>query len=409
MARLRTYFMVYLSMIPPTPGALSLTPGMLTLLVALCWCVNALSHQPYMQMKTYRQLRRAMLGLERVTGEGEKAEDESDEEPTHPDSVEWEGYGIFFFGDVLSHTNDGWAVIESAAVQREAVAVMCSQPGWVALIHACAPQGQRQQNRLRDRHTSAGRREGTEGAPRDGVFRRRLVNTKPARDVEGVAFRVPLTAAPAEGREEGDAGRAATGLSIAGEGAALNARLATLFNRFAPQLLKKVPVVRNQSASRLGYRLVLPGQESLHNNGLFEDCENIKRVFRYFQVKDATEAEWIQTYRRFFPTIETTLSPHAQGFTSMAYWLEWREIAAEAGHSAKAIEEQGLEHFNRFKWVPMPDADRLFNTKRHPHYKCFQPLRLEAPGYIRVLLSPRFLETPQWIGAATVGEENFLE
>src|ERR1700761_3782798 len=200
MAQLQTYFMVYLSMIPPTPGALSLTPEMLTLLVALCWCVNALSHQPYMQMKTYRQLRRAMLGLERVTGEGEEAEDESDEEPTHPDSVEWEGYGIFFFGDVLSHTNDGWAVIESAAVQREAVAVMCSQPGWVAVIHACAPQGQRQQNRLRDRHTSAGRREGTEGAPRDGVFRRRLVNTKPARDVEGGAFRVPLTAAPAEGR-----------------------------------------------------------------------------------------------------------------------------------------------------------------------------------------------------------------
>src|ERR1700761_7256459 len=110
-----------------------------------------------------------------------------------------------------------------------------------------------------------------------------------------------------------------------------------------------------------------------------------------------------------FPHDRDHALPSPQGFTSIAYWVEGRGIGAGAGHSAKAIEEQGLEHFNRFKWVPMPDADRLFNTKRHPHYKCFQPLRLEAPGYIRVLLSPRFLETPQWIGAATVGGENFLE
>jgi hypothetical protein len=77
--------------------------------------------------------------------------------------------------------------------------------------------------------------------------------------------------------------------------------------------------------------------------------------------------DWQTTvFERYFPRKGFQLPKSLQHYPFAAYYRQWRNLMKEAADegAADAIRETVRVWFNKILWLPFPEGDRMWSTKR---------------------------------------------
>ena len=109
--------------------------------------------------------------------------------------------------------------------------------------------------------------------------------------------------------------------------------------------------------------------EELYKNSRLSD------FFNDCQWKKASDTEWDNVFKRFFPSEGGALNGRTQNYRSCTYYLMWARIRARALTRGEGRAEQLLKaiksRFDKLSWVPYAQCDRIWITKPKSHLQKF--------------------------------------
>jgi hypothetical protein len=160
--------------------------------------------------------------------------------------------------------------------------------------------------------------------------------------------------------------------------------LTDLLQQFPSDVLQLVP--NPKSSNEEPWCLLGKGDVSRAKVELFQNLD-ICRVFRLAQCTMVCADDWQAiVFKRYFPCKSFEPPKSLQHFPFAAYYRQWRNLleAADEG-AADAIRETVRVWFNKILWLPFPEGDRMWATRRANGSRQWQMV----PAGASVALSPR--------------------
>jgi hypothetical protein len=136
-----------------------------------------------------------------------------------------------------------------------------------------------------------------------------------------------------------------------------------IWRQFPLDLFENGP---NFRSNKEGSHLLLSEEErKLATIEFFRDTD-LSHLFSRVVVKIHGLDKWQDLeFKRYFPPKGFVAPSHLQNFPRMKYFQEWNKLMANLNSDdAQVVRDTFWTTFKTFKWVPLTDSDRLWNTKR---------------------------------------------
>jgi hypothetical protein len=140
--------------------------------------------------------------------------------------------------------------------------------------------------------------------------------------------------------------------------------LSDLLHQFPSDLLQLVP--KPKSAGEEPWFLLDKAEVARAKVGIFQSLD-IHHVFRHAQCAMVDRADWQTTvFDRYFPRRNYQRPKSLQHFPSAAYYRKWENLMKEAidDDAADAIRRTVSIWFSKLLWVPFPESDRMWSTRK---------------------------------------------
>jgi len=138
---------------------------------------------------------------------------------------------------------------------------------------------------------------------------------------------------------------------------------ARIWRQFPYDLFENAP---NHKSNRQGSHLLLSEQERREATiEIFRDTD-LSRLFSRVVVKIVRHEKWQDLeFKRYFPAKGFIPPTRFQNFPRMRYFQEWNTLMESLSiDDAQAVRDSFWRTFKTFKWLPLTDTDRVWNTKR---------------------------------------------
>ncbi|KAI9429470.1 hypothetical protein H4582DRAFT_1826673 [Lactarius indigo] len=136
-----------------------------------------------------------------------------------------------------------------------------------------------------------------------------------------------------------------------------------IWRQFPYDLFENAP---NHRSNREASHLLLTEQERREATvEVFQDT-NLSRLFSQVVVKVVEPHKWEELqFERYFPPKGFKPPIRFQNFPRMRYFQEWNTMMEDLStDSAQVVRNTFWQVFKTFKWLPLTDTDRIWNTKR---------------------------------------------
>lgn len=194
----------------------------------------------------------------------------------------------------------------------------------------------------------------------------------------------------------------------------IDTTLTRIWRQFPYDLFENAP---NHRSNRQGSHLLLSEEQRREATiEVFRDID-LSQLFSRVLVKIVTPGNWeALQFKRYFPPKGFDPPTRLQNFPRMRYFQEWNTLMDSlSSRDAKVVRDSFWETFKTFKWLPLTDTDRVWNTKKvkgtneciHLPYDDHKPVvRIGLNGYlVKNARSVRlFVEGP-----ASDSEESVIE
>ena len=194
----------------------------------------------------------------------------------------------------------------------------------------------------------------------------------------------------------------------------IDSTLTRIWRQFPYDLFENAP---NHRSNRQGSHLLLSEEQRREATiEVFRDID-LSQLFSRVLVKIVTPGNWeALQFKRYFPPKGFDPPTRLQNFPRMRYFQEWNTLMDSlSSRDVKVVRDSFWETFKTFKWLPLTDTDRVWNTKKvkgtneciHLPYDDHKPVvRIGLNGYlVKNAQSVRlFVEGP-----ASDSEESVIE
>lgn len=141
-----------------------------------------------------------------------------------------------------------------------------------------------------------------------------------------------------------------------------------IWRQFPYDLFENAP---NHKSLQQGSHLLLSKEDRQNATiEVFRDT-HLSPLFSRVAIKVLTPDKWEGLeFRRYFPEKGFIRPVKCQNFTRLRYYEEWNSLMERLSiEDATVVRRLAWDTFNTFKWLPLTDADRLWNTKtlKLPH------------------------------------------
>ena len=140
--------------------------------------------------------------------------------------------------------------------------------------------------------------------------------------------------------------------------------LTDLLRQFPSDILQLVP--NPKSSEEEPWCLLTKGDVSQAKIELFQSL-NIRHIFRLAQCTMVCADDWQTTvFGRYFPRKGFQPPKSLQHYPIAAYYRQWRHLMEDATDegTADGIRETVRVWFNKVLWIPFPEGDRMWSTRR---------------------------------------------
>jgi hypothetical protein len=140
--------------------------------------------------------------------------------------------------------------------------------------------------------------------------------------------------------------------------------VARIWRQFPSNIFEIAPIHRssNQEGSQL---LLSVKDQKVATIEVFQDTD-LSRLFSRVVVKIVRPDKWEGfQFKRYFPPKGHSPPTRLQNFHRMQYFKEWNALMMRLStERAQGVRDSVWNTFKTFKWLPLTDTDRLWNTKK---------------------------------------------
>ena len=138
--------------------------------------------------------------------------------------------------------------------------------------------------------------------------------------------------------------------------------IARIWRQFPYDLFENAP---NHHSSHEGSYLLLSAQQRQDTTIDVFRTTDLREIFSRVVVKIVKDDKWKNLeFRRYFPGKDFVTPMKLQNFPRMRYYQEWRTLMDSLSFEEAEIVRRSIwKTFKTFQWLPLTDADRLWNTK----------------------------------------------
>lgn len=145
--------------------------------------------------------------------------------------------------------------------------------------------------------------------------------------------------------------------------------------------------------------VILDADARLHVTPDTYKNRNLAAYFRDCQWKVVTDREWQAIFDLLFPKPGQKLSPNAQNYTQMRYYLDWTGILQRTVPDVIFQMRTALKKkFDEFYWMPHACKDRVWKSRFMASYNKSSSIDRRAPCPV-IAIAPRS-QPPLWIPVA---------
>jgi hypothetical protein len=172
---------------------------------------------------------------------------------------------------------------------------------------------------------------------------------------------------------------------------------ARIWRQFPYDLFENAP---NHRSNRQGSHLLLSEQQrSQATIEVFKDTD-LSQLFSRVVVKVVKPEKWQNLeFKRYFPAKGFVVPTRLQNFPRMRYFQEWNTLMDSLSHDdAQVVRDSFWNIFKTFKWLPLTDTDRIWNTKKvKPTNEWIHLPHDDNKPVVRIGLNGRLVRDPKSI------------
>jgi hypothetical protein len=157
----------------------------------------------------------------------------------------------------------------------------------------------------------------------------------------------------------------------------IDVTLTNLWRQFALDITSRCS---NSKGSHAESHIVLSPAARLHVTPDTYKNRNLAAYFRDCQWKVVSHREWYAIFNCLFPPPGQKLSPSAQNYAQMRYYLDWAGILERADGDVIVKMRAALkEKFDEFYWMPHACKDRVWKSRYLASYNKTSGLPRKEP------------------------------
>jgi hypothetical protein len=144
----------------------------------------------------------------------------------------------------------------------------------------------------------------------------------------------------------------------------ISTELSAIQHQFPSDIFQLAPSPKSASISP--WVLLHPAQRMHTKIDIFYSLD-LSRVFNQVQYRVINDADWNNlVFQRYFPAKGTSMAKALQHFPSASYYRQWQSLMDRLDEDqAKTVQNDHLlQWFNKLCWVPHPESDRMWSTKK---------------------------------------------
>lgn len=165
-------------------------------------------------------------------------------------------------------------------------------------------------------------------------------------------------------------------------------QVTTIWMQFVADIFSKAP---NKKHDTEGSHLLLTQEQRLNaTDGLLKTTD-LREIFACVQVKTVSIQDWDKyVFTRLFPDKHSRIPAKVQNYKNCVYWQNWRSLMNRMSETDAFVTRQRVQaRFNTLSWVPAPDTDRIWQTKRDERL-AYKPADARTRGPCpHIVLNPR--------------------
>jgi hypothetical protein len=158
----------------------------------------------------------------------------------------------------------------------------------------------------------------------------------------------------------------------------INGKLTAIWYQFLIDIIQKAP---NPKGQINGSYCRLPKEDRLKVRDDFYQNRTLSDVWRVCQYKTALPDVWKNTFTRFWPSKDHTLSPSAQNYSTCRYYVDWKLFVSDTPTDVvKASHTAIKEKFDALYWIPAATCDKIWNTNKAAKGFTVLPVGYKGPA-----------------------------
>jgi hypothetical protein len=219
--------------------------------------------------------------------------------------------------------------------------------------------------------------------------------------------------APLQDDEMDDQDEGGQQKSVGGKQESVDDMVARIWRQFPYDLFENAP---NHRFSDQSSHLLLSEEDRKEATIEWFCTTDLRRIFDRVAIKVVTPDKWKGLiFKRYFPAKGFVPPARFQNFLRLRYFQEWNALMESLSvEQAKVVRSSVWDTFKTLKWLPLTDADRLWNTKtlKNPNKKdwTFLPCNDKRP-VVQIGLNGRLLQDAESIriSVGRVGQDYRME
>ncbi|KAG2336434.1 hypothetical protein BDR05DRAFT_896729 [Suillus weaverae] len=170
----------------------------------------------------------------------------------------------------------------------------------------------------------------------------------------------------------------------------VSSELSAIQRQFASDIFQLAPSPK--LASNPPWVLLDPAQRMCTKVDIFHSSD-LSGIFSQVQYRIISDGDWDKlVFRRYFPAKGASTAKALQQFPSASYYRQWQALMDGLDKDcAEIIQNRNLtQWFDKLHWVPHPDSDRMWSTKKGGKEWTMLPPG-EPRNCPRIAVNPRFI------------------
>ncbi|KAG2063845.1 hypothetical protein BDR04DRAFT_946587, partial [Suillus decipiens] len=143
----------------------------------------------------------------------------------------------------------------------------------------------------------------------------------------------------------------------------ISIELSAIQRQFATDIFQLAPSPK--LALNPSWVMLNPAQRMQAKVDIFHSLD-LSHIFSQVQYRITSDADWDNlVFRRYFPAKGASTAKALQQFPSASYYRQWKALRDRLDENhAEIIQNHLKQWFDQLSWVPHPESDRMWSTKK---------------------------------------------